>query len=233
MSSERANFNWLANITPALALVAPALYIIGFVYYDTYLDGFGLTAGDFPKTTQEYFTLAYYCLLSQAVKAFKWIIYAVVGWLFLFMPFVLIYYFWHKAEDRFVDRQSARLRGRINKEIMMAAIETWERLNNFFVAILVLVLTIILSAFFAFQTGQEQAAQQQKNHPGCDLATNKTAGCTVLRDNSTVIASGLLVARSSTNLALFANGKTTTFPLKEYIIESYPKNRDEKSQPKG
>jgi hypothetical protein len=41
------------------------------------------------------------------------------------------------------------------------------------------------------------------------------------------------VARSSTNLALFANGKTTTYPLKEYIIESYPKSRDEKSQPKS
>ncbi|HNG60948.1 MAG TPA: hypothetical protein PKZ52_14080, partial [Cellvibrionaceae bacterium] len=90
--------------------------------------------------------------------------------------------------------------------------------------ILALVVTIILSAFFAFQAGQEQAAQQQKNHPGCDLAANKTAGCTVLRDNSTVIATGLLVARSSTHLALYANGKTTIYPLKDYIIDSYKKS---------
>jgi hypothetical protein len=122
-----------------------------------------------------------------------------------------------------VDNLSARWRGRINKENAMKSIENAECLFKFLLVILALVVIIILSAFFAFQSGQEQAAQQQKNHPGCDLATNKTAGCTVLRDNSSVIASGLLVARSSTHLALHANGKTTTYPLKDYIVDSYQK----------
>lgn len=233
MSSERANFNWLANITPALAIVAPALYIIGFVYYDTYLDGFGLTAGDFPKTTQEYFTFAYNCLLGYAVKLFLWAFGAVPVIILCLFPLGWLSYHWYKAEDRLVDNLSARWRGRINKENAMKSIENAERFFKFILVILALVVIIILSAFFAFQAGQEQAAQQQKNHPGCDLAANKTAGCTVLRDNSTVIASGLLVARSSTHLALYSNGKTTTYPLKEYIIESYPKSRDEKSQPKS
>lgn len=231
MSAERANFNWLANITPALALLAPALYVIGFVYHETYLETFGLNAGDFPKATQEYFTFAYYCLLAQALKTFKWIVYAVVGWLLVFIPFVLVVYFWRKAEDRFADRQGARLRGRVDKEIMMSAIETWERLSKFCVAILVLVMTLILSALFAIQSGQEQAVAQQKNHPGCDVVANRTVGCTVLRDNNTVIAAGLLVARSSTHLALYANNKTTTYPLKDYLIDSYPKSKEVNNPP--
>ncbi|HEY6529153.1 MAG TPA: hypothetical protein VIZ65_10700 [Cellvibrionaceae bacterium] len=231
MSSERSNFNWLANIAPALALLAPALYIIGFVYHETFLEGFGLTAGDFPKTTQEYFTFAYYCLFVYAVKLFVWAIVAVPVIVFCLFPFGWLSYQWYKAEDRIVDNLSARWRGRINKENAMKSIENSERIFKFILVILALVVIIILSAFFALQAGQEQAAQQQKNHPGCELATNKTAGCTFLRDNSTVIASGLLVARSSTHLAFYANGKTTTYPLKEYIIESYPKSKDERNQP--
>lgn len=103
MSSERTNFNWLANITPALALLAPALYIIGVVFGQSYLAGFAIGAGDFPKNTQEYFVLTYYCLLLQAANTFKWIIYVLLAWMAACIPYVFIHYQWLKAEGRLVD----------------------------------------------------------------------------------------------------------------------------------
>jgi hypothetical protein len=223
MSSDRANSNWLANITPALTLLAPALYVIGVVYHESFLEGFALSAGDFPKTTQEYFVLAYYCLLLQAANAFKWIVYVLLAWIVVCIPYVVIDYQWSKAEDKLVDAQSARLRGRINKEYLLAAIENWERVFKFVVAIFLLVIILSVSALFASQAGQQVAEQQQKNFQGCDQAANKTAGCIFLRDNNVLIASGLSIARSSTHVALFSNGKTTIYPLKDYIVDSYQK----------
>jgi hypothetical protein len=225
MSSERANFNWLANITPAFALLAPALYVIGVVFHESYLAGFAIGAGDFPKTTQEYFVLAYYCLLLQAANTIKWIVYVLLAWTVVCIPYVLIEYQWRKAEDRLVDAQAARLRGRFNKEYLLAAIENWERVFNFIGAIFLLVIILAVSALFASQAGQQLAMQQQKNFQGCDQAANKTAGCIFLRDNNVLIASGLAIARSSTHVALFNNGKTTIYPLKDYIIESYPQTK--------
>lgn len=225
MSSERANFNWLANITPALALLAPALYVIGVVFDQSYLAGFAIGAGDFPKTTQEYFVLAYYCLLLQAVNTFKWIVYVLLAWMVACIPYVFINYHWTKAEDRLVDAQAARWRGRFNKEYMLAAVNNWERVFKFIVAIFMLVIILAVSAMFASQAGQQLAIQQQKNFQGCDQAANKTAGCIFLRDNNVLIASGLAIARSSTHVALFSNGKTTIYPLKDYIIESYPQTK--------
>lgn len=233
MSAERANFNWLANVTPALALLAPALYVIGVVFDQSYLAGFAIGAGDFPKTTQEYFVLAYYCLLLQAVNTFKWIVYVLLAWMVACIPYVFIHYQWLKAEDRLVDAQAARLRGRFNKEYMLAALNNWERVFNLIAAIFLLVIILAVSALFASQAGQQLAIQQQKNFQGCDQAVNKAAGCIFLRDNNSQIASGFAVARSSTHLALYSNGKTTTYPLKDYIIDSYPKKSDENNQPKS
>ena len=80
-----------------------------------------------------------------------------------FIPFVLVVYFWRKTEDRFADSQGARLRGRVEKEIMMSAIETWERLSKFCVAILVLVMTLILSALLPFNPGRSRLWRNKKS----------------------------------------------------------------------
>lgn len=225
MPSERASFNWLANITPALALLGPALYVIGVVFHERFLAGFALSAGDFPKTTQEYFVLAYYCLLLQAANTVKWIVYVLLGWMVVCIPYVFIDYQWRKAEDKLADAQAARLRGRINKEYLLAALENWERVFKFIVAIFLLVIILAASAWFAAQAGQQVAEQLRNNFQGCDQAANKTAGCVFLRDNNVQVAAGLAIARSSTHIALFSNGKTTIYPLKDYIIESYPQTK--------
>lgn len=116
---------------------------------------------------------------------------------------------------------------------MLAALNNWERVFNLIAAIFLLVIILVVSALFASQAGQQLAIQQQKNFQGCYQAANKIAGCIYVRDNNAQIASGVAVARSSSHLALYANGKTTTYPLKDCIIESYPKKSDENNQPKS
>lgn len=158
MSSERSNHNWLANVTPALAFLAPAIYVIGVVFHESFLEGFALSAGDFPKTTQEYFVLAYYCLLLQAANTFKWIVYVLLAWMVACIPYVFIHYQWRKAEDRLVDAQAARMRGRINKEYILAALNNWERVFNFIALIFLLVVILAVSALFASQAGLQIAS---------------------------------------------------------------------------
>ena len=69
---------------------------------------FALSAGDFPKTTQEYFVLAYYCLLLQAVNTFKWIVYVLLAWTVVCIPYVFIHYQWRNGGGWRVTRNTVR-----------------------------------------------------------------------------------------------------------------------------
>ncbi|MDP3511603.1 MAG: hypothetical protein Q8S20_02540, partial [Sulfuritalea sp.] len=56
----------------------------------------------------------------------------------------------------------------------------------------------------------------------CQYSTAPTEGCVALIENGKPVALGTFVARSQSHLALYANGKTSIFPIKDQLVEVAP-----------
>lgn len=210
-------------MAPSLTLLGLALYIVGYLYDAAYLEQFGIDSSFFPRTSPEYFMMAFvgFFLLSfAALKVFISYTFLVVA--VIFIPIFASYYV-DTLLEKWSDKLAIKLRGSINKERGLASIAKGEAILYVFSVLLFASIGLMLSGYLGFSSGQEHAKSGIAKFQVCDQATQKTQGCAFLLGGTKVIVSGLLVSRSSTHMALYAEGKTAVLPLKEYSVAAFKK----------
>jgi len=70
--------------------------------------------------------------------------------------------------------------------------------------------------------GQYVAEKEVASNKQCIHSNAPAEECISLLENGKAIATGRFVARSATHLALFNQGKTSIYPVKDQLVEVVP-----------
>ncbi|MBR7791637.1 hypothetical protein KDM87_03445 [Undibacterium sp. FT147W] len=235
MSNEKDSLKLIGVAASLATLSVPFLYIFGYAYDQGYLHGYGISNEFFARSIQEYLVLSFYALLWIAISVIDfatknqglfWGIGTCVFITGVAIRFVTLHHFDKRLKDFATACKQRRIFDYIFLPLITALITTSA---PFF--LIVLIAAVLLIPTMAYFKGENVAREQILKAKVCSSDSILSGDCVYLVENKKPIAYGIFVARSSTHLALFNNGKTSIFPLKEQIVEVVPKNLVPKPTP--
>ena len=227
MSEEKNLPRWIAVAASITTLAVPLAYIFGYAYDQGYLHVYGVSNEFFARSIQEYLVFAFFACLGIATLILDYFTHHQLGFAevaIVFGGFAWLVIFEEKHQFGAWLRSKAeplkkhRLFDYFFFPFICSCIA--------FVAPALLILTIcifLLIPAIAYYQGQDGAEKEIAKAKACTCSTVPMADCVSLLDeNGKPIASGKLVARNETHIALFNQGKTTIYPVKDQIIEVAP-----------
>lgn len=224
------NHNTLITLLIAvMGLLAPAGYIAGIIYHQTYLNEFGIDSGLFPITAQESYFYAYIVATVYISKAIQQLLslntlYIVTS---LLAGYTILAFIgakiarWKIATDETETKFSRTINNLIqwfhpiNNDFTVAMIVIYEAFYWAFKTgyiILILAVCWLLLFMGAYNSAQEAAQTKlDSNLEGdCRYEDSKLYSCTkILSSDGTVIAMGYLVTSSKAKVALFSAAGTS------------------------
>lgn len=228
MNNEKDSLKLIGVAASLATLSVPFLYIFGYAYDQGYLHGYGISNEFFARSIQEYLVLSFYALLGIAItvvdfetknQGLFWGVGTLVFIAGAVIRFVTLHHFDKRLKDFATTCKQHRIFDYIFLPLITALITTSA---PFF--LIVLIAAVLLIPSMAYFKGENVARDEILNAKVCSSDSILGGDCVYLVENKKPVASGIFVARSSTHLALFNNGKTSIFPLKEQIVEVAPKN---------
>ncbi|HLO65313.1 MAG TPA: hypothetical protein VK165_20310 [Azonexus sp.] len=226
MSDTKHLPRWIPIAGAVSTLSVPFLYIFGYAYDQGYLHVFGIGNDFFARSPQEYLVLAFFACLGIATLTINFIsqnemlflviaiTFGVIGWCYVFANK-------HKFGDR-LRRKVAPLKDHQWFDYFFFPLIS---ASLSYVAPVTLVVSIFLILFIpavSYFKGASDAQRDIDKATQCQYSKAPTEGCVALIENGEPVALGMFVARSQSHLALYANGKTSIFPVKDQLIEMVP-----------
>ena len=205
------------------------MYIFGYAYDLGYLHAYGVSAEFFARSIQEYLVFAFFACLGIATSTLDFFTHnqpAFIGFALIVGSFVWVAIFEEKHQfgERLRSKATPLKEHRFFDYLFFPFISACFA----FVAPALLILAIciiLLIPAVSYYKGQNVAENEIANAKVCTYPIASVENCVSLLENGKPIASGKLVARSSTHMALFNQGKTSIYPIKDQIIEVAPASK--------
>lgn len=226
MSDEKGIPRWISISAAVSALSVPFFYIFGYAYDQGYLHVFGIGNDFFSRSPQEYLVLAFFACLGIATSTLdfiskNWKLFAAISIAFGVIAWCVVFADKHRLGNHLRSKAAPlkehRLFDYFFLPIMFASL-SYVLPTTFAISVL-LILFVPAVSYFKGVSDAEKAIAQAKP---CQYSTMPTEGCVALIENGKPVALGTFVARSQSHLALYANGKTSIFPVKDQLVEVAP-----------
>ncbi len=226
MSEEKTLPKWIAVAASITTLAVPFMYLFGYAYEQGYLHTYGVSSEFFARSIQEYLVLSFSACLGIAISILDYFTHnqlvffgaaLIVGGFVWVAIFAAKHRFGERLRSKAAPLKEHRWFDYIYFPSMSACLAFLAQ------AVPILVISIILLIpTVAYFKGQNLAEKEIANAKICTTTIAPIEDCVSLLENGKPIASGRLVARSSTHMALFNQGKTSIYPMKDQIVEVAP-----------
>lgn len=231
MSEENNLPKWIPVVAAVTTLFVPFLYIFGYAFDQGYLHTYGLSNEFFARSHQEYLAFAFFACLLLATATLELftnnplslIIFAlIVGGIVL----TAVITYKHRIDERLYNKSTSIKEHRWFDYIFFPFV-----LSSFSIVapfmLTAAISAILLIPAIAYFEGNHIAAKEIINAKICIYSAPKEE-CIFLLENGKPIAAGKLVARSPSHIALFNQGKTTIYPVKDQLVEVAPASKEPK-----
>lgn len=229
MGDDKGSLKVISVAASLATLSVPFLYIFGYAYDQGYLRGYGISNEFFARSIQEYLVLSFYALLGIAITIVDFTtkhqnLFFSFGIIVFAIGLAVVFSYRLHIEDRLkAFGKNCKQHSLFNYIFIPLMSALLAASAPYFVIVSIAVVLLIPS--MAYFKGQSVAKEEIQKANICSYGPILDSDCVYLIENNKPVASGIFVARSSTHLALFNNGKTSIFPVKEQVIEVVPKNR--------
>lgn len=228
MAEEKEIPRWITYAASITTLAIPLLYIFGYAFDQGYLNAYDISSEFFPRSIQEYLTLAFMGVVHIAGITLKFFNDHILAFVFiaiilgtLSLIVVVI------KEKKWGQLLKSKLKKISNEKhfdyFLIPAITFSVVLSITYIIVASLALIVLIPGAFYF-TGANVAKKNIENSTPC-ICSDKTSmlGCITLFDNDEQIAIGRLVARSNTHIALYNESKVSIYAIEKQRVEIIPK----------
>ncbi|MGZ5006873.1 MAG: hypothetical protein ACXWFI_03320 [Methylobacter sp.] len=222
MTEEKNSPKWSSVTAAVISLSIPFLYIFGYAYNQGYLQAYGVSNEFFARSLQEYLVFSFFACLSVFTSILEFFPNN-IGLLSIFATIVGVIAFVGVAADKHclndrLQSKSARIKEhRLFDYIFFSLVPAGLAICAPYLLSVAIVL-ILLTPATAYKAGKRIAEQEITNAKTCIYSAPKEE-CVSLLEKGNPVASGKLVARSASHIALFNQGKTSIYPIKDQIVE--------------
>lgn len=225
--TEDENISKYIAISASIAtLVVPFLYIFGFAYDQGYLLAYGISNEFFARSFQEYLVLSFMASLNIFSSLLEFFaknpdLLFILALFFGCIGLAAVFTHRHRLDERLKKRASNTSKHWLFDYIFFPVISAVFGVTApfFFITVTSIILLIPGVAYF---NGRSIAEKEIETAKPCIYASAPTENCVSLLENGQPMASGRFIARSSTHLALFNEGKTSIYPVKDQLVEVIP-----------
>ena len=227
MSDEKTSLKVIGVAASLATLSVPFLYIFGYAYDQGYLQGYGISNEFFARSIQEYLVLSFYALLRIAFTIVDFAtkyqgLFFAIGALVFIMGLAIVFASRHHIGDRFNALAASSKMHRLFDYIFIPLMSALLAASAPYVVIMSIAAVLLIPSMAYFK-GKDVAKDEIQKARVCSYGPILDGDCVYLVEKKKVVASGSFVARSSTHLALFNNGRTSILPVREQIVEVVPK----------
>lgn len=233
MSEEKNLPKWIPVAAAVTTLSIPFFYIFGYAYDQGHLQAYGISNEFFARSPQEYLVLSFFACLAVVIWLLEFftnnplplIIFAlIIGGITL----VSVFAYKHRIAERLHGKSVSIQKHRLFDYIFFPFISASLAIVAPFMLTAAISMILLVPAI-AFFNGKNIAEKEILNTKACTYSNAPTEECVFLLENGKPIASGRLVARSPSHIALFNQGKATIYPVKDQHVEVIPPSK----KPKG
>jgi len=216
-------------IIPFMGAFIPAtIYFIGFSYHSGHLEGFGIENEFFQRNAEYYFMQGYY-IVTGAISS---MIYYVKLLLFIF-GLTFSTYFYINLIKR-IDLYKKGKKGdevRSKSGLLMIFAHTTIDSSKLILKIVFATLLIYIFVIFYYmlfgkvsnEYGISNAQKLKNEFIDCDLKKEHSYDCVyIVNDDSSIKASGIVIASSDESIALWTGDKAMRFSSNNYEIHFKP-----------
>lgn len=229
MSEEKNLPKWIAVAASITTLSIPFMYIFGYAYDQGYLHTYGISNEFFARSIQEYLVFSFFACLGIATSTLDFFaknqpIFIGFALIFGCIALVVVFAEKHRSGERLRSKAAPLKKHRLFDYFFFPFI--WASFA--FVApfaLITAISVILLIPAIAYFKGQNMAEKEIADAKICTYSSMPIEECVSLLENGKPIAFGRLVARSSTHIALFNQGKTTIYPVKDQLVEVAPASK--------
>lgn len=203
-------------------LAVPILYIIGFGYDQGYLGEYGVSTDFFPRSIQEYLVFSFYSFLFLAISIFEFSNYhwkAIFTFSTLIATMALLVVFLSRINIELKLKNAAKaLKAQKSFDYIFFPIISWV-ISVVIPYIIIISLALLLFVpIFGYYKGRNSARNEIAKMKPCSTQLLENDRCVELIENGKVLIRGHFVARSNTHIAIYEDGKTSIFPLRESVV---------------
>lgn len=226
MSDEKHIPRWISIPAVVSTLFVPFFYIFGYAYDQGYLHVYGIGNDFFARSPQEYLVLAFFACLGIATSTLNFFtknekLFVVISLIFGAVAWCIVFADKHHFDDRLMSKVTRLRDHRLFDYYFFPLISA--SLSFTLPAVLVVsIFVVLLVPAVSYFRGQNDAEKEIAKAKPCLYSTAPTEGCVALIENGKLVALGIFVARSQSHLALYADGKTSIFPVKDQLVEVVP-----------
>lgn len=226
MSDEKHMPRWISITAAVSTLSVPFLYIFGYAYDQGYLHVFGIGNDFFARSPQEYLVLAFFACLGIATSTLDAIaknekLFLVIAIAFGALSWCVVFAHKHHLGDRLRSKATPLKDHRLFDYFFFPLM--FGSLSFVLPAALVIsIFIVLLVPAVSYFKGVNDAEKEISKAKPCQYSVAPSGGCVALIENGKPVALGMFVARSQSHLALYADGKTSIFPVKDQLVEVAP-----------
>lgn len=226
MTEDKNTSKSIAISASIATLVVPFLYIFGFAYDQGYLRAYGISNEFFARSVQEYLVLSFMACLnifSSLLEIFakKPYLFFILALFFGCIGLAAVFTHKHRLDERLKIRASNTSKHWLFDYIFFPIMSAFFGVTAPFFVITVTCIILLIPGV-AYFNGRSIAEKEIETSKPCLYASAPAENCVSLLENGKPMASGRFIARSSTHLALFNQGKTSIYPVKDQLIEVIP-----------
>lgn len=219
---EKSGFNWMP-FTTFISISIPVLYVIGRAYDLFYLDAYGLSAELFPRSTQDYL---FFALIGIWEVIYSWFI--SLDWIYVAVWAVggslYMWFLWWFDDSKLKPRLREKARTMVDSQLVRIlgvlsagpiVVSVGLAICFFLLGVLAIPLAIGLTA------GRHVAKAEIKRDVGvCAQKVRKELdACIVVFKDGKQLATGRLVAASTSDVAISVDGKVVVFSRDKLTLE--------------
>lgn len=211
MNDDKGSLKMISVAASFATLSVPFLYIFGYAYDQGYLRGYGISNEFFARSVQEYLVLSFYALLGIAItildfaSKYQGLFFAAGAFVFA-MGLVIVFVSRHHIDDNLKAFAANCKRHLLFDYIFIPLMSALVAAVAPYVVILSIAIVLLIPSMAYFK-GQSVAKDEIQKARICSYGPTLEGDCVYLMENNKPVAFGTFVARSSSHLALFNNGK--------------------------
>lgn len=212
-----------------MTISVPVLYLIGYGYYEGYLDAFGISSDFFPKSIDGYLVLAFLAFTNGLINILSLIQerYLILITFAICMTVLGFFLVWLGGEKQqlAIKRQKEAIKSYPRKLyfIVPAFLGLFSLVIPFMLP--AIIATVVAVPYVAVSSGNYEGKADIKNFQECVLGeVPHLHSCAYVYKNDEIQAKGLLVARSTDHVAIYQGGETIILPTAKLKVIIVPRD---------
>lgn len=223
MSDANKIPKWITIAASITTLAVPFLYIFGYAYDQGYLHAYGLSNEFFARSIQGYLVLSFFACLEIAMSTLAFStknrsLFFILALIFGCIALAVVIIHNHRLDERLISKSETIKKHWLFEYIAFPCMSAVFALVAPYLVITAISILLVIPGIAYFK-GQNVAEKEIANAKACTYTDTPDEECVSLLENGKPTISGRFVARSATHLALFNQGKTSIYPVKDQLVE--------------